>query len=143
MPILPAKVPTIKQMREFLQYKLSTSKKWTLRALEIVFGNQTIAEQGERVADPDIEDFYYDDDELTDSGKSIHKNGVGFTKVDAEILTSLWKHYKSKEFLSDKQYAILFQKMPKYHRQVLRASDQKGEREKLDKLCKMYFNVES
>lgn len=47
-------------------------------------------------------------------------NGIGFNGVDAEILTSFVEQWKRKSWLSDKQYALLQKKMPKYSGQLER-----------------------
>ena len=50
-------------------------------------------------------------------------NGVGFTGIDAEILSSFAKQYEARGWLTPKQMALLRKKMRKYWRQVLTACD--------------------
>ena len=89
--------------KDFLKEKLSTNKAWTLRALEVIAMNQT-------------------DDEFA-SEYTQDRNNLGFTGVDGDILTSIYKFYKSRGFVSPKQLKVIFKKMPKYWKQVLDVSD--------------------
>lgn len=45
-------------------------------------------------------------------------NSVGFSGVDAEIMSSFSKQIKNGKVLSPKQMAIVFKKMPKYWEQL-------------------------
>jgi len=47
-----------------------------------------------------------------------YDNGVGFNGADAQILTSLSKHYLAKGWLSPKQLSVVKNKLPKYNRQL-------------------------
>lgn len=92
--------PTLKNKEIFIKSKLSTDKNWAIKALIRIFKeNQTADEQTREVTNED--------------------NGYGFTGTDAEFLSSLAKQFIAKGFLSDKQTAHVFKKIPKYWRQVM------------------------
>lgn len=101
---------TKKRQEEFLKEKLSSNKNWALRALIKIYENQTNEEQN--------------------VGHTIVNNGIGFSGVDSDILSSFSEQYLRKGFLSNKQMEILFKNIKKYWRQVLEISDQ----EKLNEL---------
>lgn len=92
------------QKKEFLKRKLGTDPRWAKHALLKIFEFQTEEEQ---------------DHECTHD-----HNGVGFTGVDGEILSSFAKQLIKYKRLSDKQMALLFKKMPKYWKQILTISDE-------------------
>jgi hypothetical protein len=98
------------QIKEFVKTKLSTDPKWAQHALLKIFEFQTLEEQR--------------------SKDTIMNNGVGFTGTDGRILSSLASQLLKKRYLSDKQMAIVFKKMPKYWIQVIKISD----KEKLNSL---------
>lgn len=92
--------PTGANIKIFVKSKLSTDAKWATRALVRIFQeNQT---EAEKVKEETIED-----------------NGVGFTGADAEFLSSLAIQFINKGFLSDKQMAHVFKKIPKYWSQIV------------------------
>ena len=76
------------------------SRAWCRRALLRVYANQ---ELDERL--------------LADTTK---RNGIGFTPADAPILTSLAKQMLERNWLSVKQWEILYKLLPKYARQLQR-----------------------
>jgi hypothetical protein len=80
--------------------KLGTDARWALRGLMRVYAEQTESEKEYEV--------------------TAYTNGVGFTGVDADILTSFAKQYERRGSLSEKQMALLFKRMPKYAGQLLR-----------------------
>ena len=90
--------------RDFLKRKLATDYRWALRALEVVYNNQTSSEK--------------------DTSTTHVENGIGFTGHDAPILTSFYLFQKKWKFLSKKQTSLLHKKIPKYWEQVLKVSDQ-------------------
>jgi hypothetical protein len=94
---------TKKAIKEFVRAELGKNPVWALRALEVVYDNQTADEQA------------------TQSTRIL--NGVGFTGTDGEILSSFAKQYSKWKRLSEKQMAIVFKKMPKYWMQVLAVAD--------------------
>jgi hypothetical protein len=102
------KAETIADWKE----KLETNPAWALRALVVVYNEQTPTEQ---------------DYEVT-----AYTNGVGFTGIDAEILTSFAKQYLNKverfgrtATLSPRQMELLHKKMPKYAGQLYRLTQGK------------------
>ena len=90
---------TKKAKREFLRYKLSTDDKWALRALEVIFDNQTEDEK--------------------DSHVTVNENNIGFNKVDADLLSSFAKQYKERGSLSNRQMEVLKKRISKYWKQIL------------------------
>ena len=98
------------QIKEFVKAKLSTDRTWAQQALLKIFESQTIEEQR--------------------SKDTMFHNGVGFTGTDGRILSSLASQLIKKRFLSDKQMAIVYKKMPKYWIQVVKISN----KEHLNKL---------
>lgn len=90
--------------RTFVKEKLATNKVWATTALLKIFDFQTKEEQKA---------------EYTKDA-----NGVGFSGVDGEILSSFAKQYASRGFLSPKQMDILYKKMPKYWNQIIKISDE-------------------
>jgi hypothetical protein len=92
------------QIEKFLKEELSTNRAWALRALVRIYDFQT--------ADEKI------------SGDTYYINNVGFTGADGEFLTSLAKQWKEKNFLTVKQMAFVYKKMPKYWNQIWSISDQ-------------------
>lgn len=51
-------------------------------------------------------------------GATVGDNGVGFTKFDAELLTSFAQQLEHKGYLSAKQMIVLRNRLPKYWRQL-------------------------
>lgn len=92
------------QIKFFIKGKLATDSRWAIKALMAIYRYQTEDEQK--------------------SDATLENNGVGFTGVDAEFLTSLAKQYQRKGSLSDKQLEYLMKKIPKYWFQIARISDQ-------------------
>lgn len=79
--------------------KLRTDQRWALRALQVIHGFQTAHEQTAKVTDED--------------------NGVGFNKLDAEILTDFYQKFFQRGWKpSPRQMRVLHRRMPKYARQL-------------------------
>ena len=55
--------------------------------------------------------------------KTIEHNGIGFSRPDAEILSSFAQQYQRRGALSPRQMNLLRRKMPSYASQVARAAD--------------------
>lgn len=95
---------TKKDTITFVKSQLATNKLWAVKALVRIYQeNQTSDEQVRKVTTED--------------------NGIGFTGVDAEFLSSLAEQYLRRGSLSDKQMSFVFKKMPKYAGQVIKMSD--------------------
>ena len=97
-----AELKTKKAKQDYIREKVGTNRAWALRALVVIFNNQTDAEQAI--------------DATTDA------NGVGFSGCDADILSSFAKQHLAGRNLSAKQMAIIFKKMPRYSRQLMEAA---------------------
>jgi hypothetical protein len=80
--------------------KIATDKRWAIRALIVIYENQTADEK--------------------DIGVTKHNNGVGFNGTDAELLTSFAQQVNAGRNLSQRQTDYLFKKMPKYAGQLYR-----------------------
>jgi len=81
------------------KHMLAIRKDWAIRGLMAIYKYQT-----------DMEKSY----EATDH------NGVGFTGTDGQLLTSFANFYSRNNYLSDRQMAYVFKKMPKYAAQLYR-----------------------
>jgi hypothetical protein len=87
-------IPTVAEIRDMVAVREEAQN----RALIAIYNGQT---QQEKVSQTTVED-----------------NGIGFSGVDAEILTSFAEQFLRRQFLSPKQRAILAKKMPKYAGQL-------------------------
>lgn len=106
--------PTIANIQVFVKSKLSTDKTWATKALVRIYKeNQTIVEQAK--------------------AETVEDNGIGFTGTDASFLSSLADQLIVKGFLSDKQMGHVFNKMPKYWRQVMDMSDKEKLKQMVEK----------
>ena len=97
-----ADLKTKKDRTARLRLMLGSNAAWATRGLVRIFENQTEDEQ-----DKDV---------------TSDQNGIGFTGVDAEFLSSLAKQVIAGRTLSDKQMSHLFKKMPKYAKQLEKVS---------------------
>ena len=94
---------TKKEMIAALKERLASDDRWALRALLLVYRNQTDDEQHAQA--------------------TLEHNGIGFSGPDAEILSSFAQQYQRRGTLSPKQMHVLKRKMPSYAGQVLRMAD--------------------
>lgn len=106
---------TKKFTTEYVRMKLNTDFNWAIAGVQRILENQT--EDEARC-------------ESTDDS-----NGIGFTGVDAKILTSIAKQYQKNKKISNGQLAVLYKCMPKYSKQIINASD----KTKLDELVLNYM----
>jgi hypothetical protein len=93
-----------KDVKEYIKRKLRTDDLWAKKALKLILSNQT--------------------EEERKCKSTIERNSIGFTGVESGIMTSLGRHLEEKGFLSDKQMEILKERIEKYWKQVLKASDE-------------------
>lgn len=101
----------------FIRGKIGSDRNWAIRALVVIYGNQTNDEKNQGVA--------------------IHNNRIGFSSLDSKILTELANFYLSRNFLTDKQMQIVFSRIRKYASQILHLSDL----EKLDPMIEKEFQI--
>jgi hypothetical protein len=94
---------TQNEIKNFVKKQLATDKNWALKALIKIFEFQTRTEQEQEV--------------------THENNHVGFTGTDGKIMTSFAKQYTTRHFLTPKQMALLYKKMPKYWMQIIKISD--------------------
>ena len=87
-------------MVAYLKHKLSTDAAWALKGLVRIYDLQTLDEK--------------------QSNTTCHLNDIGFSGADAEILSSFASQFLKWNRLSDKQMAIVFKKMPRYHGQIVK-----------------------
>ncbi len=97
-----ADLTTKKDRIACLRWRLAHDHNWALAGLGKIYAAQTADEQ---------------EAEMT----SEH-NGVGFTGVDAEILSSFAKQHEERGFLTPRQMLTLFKMMPKYAGQLEKIS---------------------
>ena len=89
---------TKKELKDYIQKRLHEDTQ-AIRTLLMICKRQTPTElQAER---------------------TVLHNSIGFTGVDAAILTSFAKQYQTRNFLSPKQLVILKKKIVKYWQQVI------------------------
>lgn len=94
----------------FIRQQLENNPDWAKRALMRIYENQTEAEKV--------------------TGETVEYNGVGFTGVDANILTSFAEGLKKYGSLTVKQMVLLHKKIGKYANQIYNITDV----EKLEKI---------
>lgn len=88
---------------DFIRGMLQDNVSWATKGLLTIYKYQTAEEQN--------------------IGQTKDHNGVGFSGVDSEILSSFAEQVNRKRNLSIKQIAILHRLMPKYARQLMRIAD--------------------
>ena len=86
------------KVAEYIKNQLATNQAWAVKALVKVYTLQTLDEQA--------------------TGQTSNLNGVGFNGIDSKILSSFAEQVNKGRNLSAKQMAIVFKKMPRYHKQV-------------------------
>jgi len=101
----------------FIRGKIGSDRNWAIRALVVIYGNQTNDEKNQGVA--------------------IYGNKIGFNSIDSKIMTEMANFYLSRNFLTDKQMAIVFSRIRKYAAQILHLSDL----EKLDSMVRKEYNI--
>ena len=97
-PMTYQECTTKKARIEFLREKLGSNYAWAARGLVRIYEAQTADEQS--------------------AGNTRYHNGVGFSGPDAYILTSFAKQVNKGRTLKGKQLPILFNKMPRYAKQL-------------------------
>jgi hypothetical protein len=86
------------KVADYIKNQLATNQAWAIKALVKVYTLQTLDEQA--------------------TGQTSNLNGVGFSGVDSQILSSFAEQVNKGRTLSPKQMSILYKKMPRYHKQV-------------------------
>ena len=102
---------TKSELKELLNKQIASSDNKAVHALMTIYAYQTDEEQSD--------------------GHTLDYNGVGFSGVDSQILSSFAEQYHTKGFLSEKQMKLLKRIMPRYASQLLRISFSKGNFEKV------------
>lgn len=106
---------------DFLKKKLGSDRRWAVRALERIYSSQQ-------------------PDEI-ESRQTISKNDVGFSAIDAPILTGVYQFYQARGYLTDKQLNnVVFKIMPRYASQLYRQISSKNEdKKKLDQMAEAFL----
>ena len=102
-----------KQWEAYLKDLLKTNDKALLRAIVLIYNNQT--------------------DEEKNKGESIENNRVGFSKIDAKEMGDIAKKIKAGKALTKGELAKSRNKMQKYWRQLMIISKEQAEAKKLQK----------
>lgn len=97
---------TKKQLTQGLRYQLSHDRNKARQALVFLYNAQTDEEQARQ--------------------ETVEHNEVGFTALDAEILSGIARFYLEHKFLTPKQDAIVRKLVPKYTSQILTSSIERG-----------------
>lgn len=98
-----SEIKTQKEKINYVRGMLGSNPQWALRGLMRVYANQTAEEQN-------IE-------------ATVEHNGVGFTGSDAKLLSSFAEQVQRGRQMSPKQLAIIYKKMPKYSRQLVKLTE--------------------
>lgn len=85
-------------IKRYFKAHLAVSAQWAVKGMLVIYSRQTLGEQASQM--------------------TSELNSVGFSGVDAEILSSFSDQVKRGRTLSPKQMAIVFKKMPKYWEQL-------------------------
>lgn len=83
----------------YVKEQLATNPQWAQRAIVRLYERQT------------------SDEQCTQS--TSHRNGMGFSGCDANILSSFAEQINRGRTLSAKQLAIAYKKLPKYVKQIV------------------------
>lgn len=112
---IKAKLVSIELKTKKLQPLSENEMTWLTRGLMAIYNGQT---SQEKISMTTTED-----------------NGIGFNGVDATILTSFAEQWRSRNWLSTKQFAILAKKMVKYAGQLEKIAAAKAQPKVDDRNC--------
>lgn len=113
------------QWRAYLQKLIKTNNKALLKAIKIVYDNQT----------PEEKAWY----------SSCEYNGKGFNRWDSGEMSAIAEKIKKKEQLKPNEIIHSRFVMPKYWKQLMEESKRKMEVERLEKeyeLCSSFYNLQ-
>lgn len=102
-----------KQWKAYLKDLLKTNDAALLRAIVLIYDNQT--------------------DEEKNKGESIEDNHIGFSKIDAKEMGSIARKIKVNKALTKRELAKSRNKMQKYWKQLMIISKKQAEVKKLQK----------
>jgi hypothetical protein len=85
---------------DYVKTQLSSNPAWAVKALVKLYTYQTADEQA--------------------AGHTSYDNNVGFSGVDSQILSSFAVQINNGRNLSVKQMNIVYKRMPRYHKQVVK-----------------------
>ena len=100
-----ADLTTKKSKIDFIREKLQCDAKWAVRGLVKIYDYQTESEKN--------------------IGNTTDNNGVGFSGIDGDILSSYAEQIKKGRTMSLKQMSVIYGAMPKYATQLQRIVDNK------------------
>ena len=89
-------------LQRYIKEQVKVDARWAIRGLLRIYEDQTAEEQN--------------------AGHTHVHNGVGFSGVDGEILSSFASQIKKGRNMSPKQMVLIHKKMPKYAMQLEAAS---------------------
>lgn len=95
-----------KQLVENLRIQIPQSREKMCRALMLIYDRQTEQE--------------------VLKGKTIEDNSIGFTAMDAKILTGIAIFYQRNGYISKGQFGVIRHLIPKYAGQILDSSIERG-----------------
>lgn len=95
---------TQNEWKVYLKHLVRTNDKALVRAILLVYANQTWAEQ--------------------EAGESMEHNGVGFTQYDATSMSRIAEKLKAQQPLTDRELEHARWTMPKYWKQLMVVSKQ-------------------
>jgi len=85
-------------IEDYIKVQLATNPAWAIKGLVKIYTLQTADEQA--------------------SDNTHHHNGVGFSGVDAKIMSSFAKQINAGRNLSAKQMSIVYKKIFRYWKQI-------------------------
>ena len=94
---------TKKGLQGFIKYMIKTDRRWTLRALIVIYNGQS--EEEKRFS------------------ASSKRNNMGFNKIDAGRLSKVAERYKRHKCISDGDFTMARALLPKYWEQILNLSN--------------------
>lgn len=100
-----------KQWEAYLKDLLKTNDKALLKAIVLIYDNQTLEEK--------------------DKGESIEDNRIGFSKIDAKEMGDIARKIKANKALTKGELAKSRNKMQKYWKQLMIISKKQAEAKKL------------
>jgi hypothetical protein len=93
---------------------------WPTKKGKVAFLRKTLAEHRESMLWSLIRIYNWQTEDEKASEQTSHLNTIGFSGVDAEILTSFAKQFLASKSLSPKQLELAHKKMPKYAAQLVK-----------------------
>lgn len=87
------------EFKEYIKKMVTSNPRWAERAVTVLYQRQT------------------EDEQLVQT--TVHENGMGFSGIDATILSSFAQQLAQGRRLSPKQLDVCYKRLGKYARQLL------------------------